>query len=177
MTPQPSNPPEDLETLRRERDAAQEMLNTWFSLASKTEEEVTPILLSGLKGYLKTSKNGGMPSKYADAAYDVLEDFCRLYVGIELVPVLRGIAETIAQAAAEAREAELRDRVNALAEGLENITSDLMNISDNIDNEGDRVYFGSTNDADRLGEIALDLHEQRARRYLLNHPKDQGEEK
>lgn len=90
---------ERIKALEAERDAAKEeaadarsTLSAWFDLATKTEEAVTPILLDGLKGYLRTSKSGGMPADRADAAYDVLEDFCRLYVGRELVPVLRGLA-------------------------------------------------------------------------------------
>ena len=85
--------------IAEQRDAAREdaadarsTLSAWFDLATKAEEAVTPILLEGLKGYLRTAKSGGMPAKQADSAYSVLEDFCRLYVGRELVPVLRGLA-------------------------------------------------------------------------------------
>ncbi|WP_316196657.1 hypothetical protein [Bradyrhizobium sp. SZCCHNS3053] len=67
-------------------------MSAWFDLANKTEEAVTPILMDGLKGYLRVSQNGGMPSKLANNVEAVLQDFCRLYVGKALVPVLRGIA-------------------------------------------------------------------------------------
>lgn len=68
----------------------------WFELSTKTEEAITPILIDGFKGYLRTAKNGGMNSKVADAAESVLADYCRIYAGRELLPVLRGLAETVA---------------------------------------------------------------------------------
>ena len=84
--------PEGIEELRAERDDARSTLAAWFDVATKTVEQVTPILIAGLRGYLRTSKVGGMSDELANAVEAVLEDYCRLYVGRELVPVLRGIA-------------------------------------------------------------------------------------
>lgn len=38
------------------------------------------------------------------------------------------------------------------------ITSPLLNIADGIEDEGDRAFFASTNDADKLKEIAEQLN-------------------
>jgi hypothetical protein len=69
-------------------------MNAWFDLSKKTEAAI-----DGLKGYLRTSKCGGMPTKLANAVEAVLENYCQIYAGRALVPVLRGIAATIATAA------------------------------------------------------------------------------
>lgn len=45
-------------------------------------------------------------------------------------------------------------RYRAIIKGLEHMRSNLRNIVDEISDEGDRAYFGSTNDADLLREIA-----------------------
>ena len=90
--------------LKEQRDDAIEQLKHWFELATKIEEDAVPVVLAGLSGYLRTARNGGMPRDAADAAKNVLEDYCRLYLGRDLVPVLRGIAI----ARAERAEAQCR---------------------------------------------------------------------
>jgi hypothetical protein len=80
-------------TLEREKEDYASTLKAWFDTAKKAEEELIPILLDGLKGYLRTSQNGGMPSEDADTAYAVLEDFCRLYVGKAVVPIIRALRD------------------------------------------------------------------------------------
>jgi hypothetical protein len=76
---------ETIEDLRSTMDA-------WFDMSKKTEEDVTPILTDGLKLYLRRSRSGGMPTKLANSVEAVLVDFCRLYIGNLLLPVLRGLA-------------------------------------------------------------------------------------
>lgn len=44
--------------------------------------------------------------------------------------------------------------VGEIAKRFDHIRSDLNNISRAIEDEGDRAYFGSTNDADELRQIA-----------------------
>jgi hypothetical protein len=44
--------------------------------------------------------------------------------------------------------------MEALATMLLPIVSDLNNIVEAVEDDGDRAWFGSTNDADRLKEIA-----------------------
>jgi len=51
-----------------------------------------------------------------------------------------------------------RDELRAL---LLSIVSELNNIASEIVDEGDRAYFGSTNDADRLKGIAEKLDDWR----------------
>lgn len=84
--------PDEVAALREQVEDLRSTMEAWFELAKKTEEAVTPVLMDGLRMYLRRSRNGGMPTKIADAAEAVLEDYCRLYVGKALVPVLRGLA-------------------------------------------------------------------------------------
>lgn len=58
------------------------------------------------------------------------------------------------------REAERAD----IAKRFDHIRSDLNNIGRAIEDEGDRCYFGSTNDADELRRIA-----DKFERWLLRH--------
>jgi hypothetical protein len=55
-----------------------------------------------LKAYLRRSQNGGMPAKLANSVEAVLEDYCRLYVGKALLPVIRGLAPAPDDPAAKA---------------------------------------------------------------------------
>jgi len=58
---------------------------------------------------------------------------------------------------AEARAELDNSRANSVSRGkkLLRLRAKLIQISDNIEHEGDRAYFGSTNDADELREIFL----------------------
>ena len=101
---------ETVEDLRSTMDA-------WFDLSKKTEEEITPILIDGLKGYLRTAKNGGMSTKAAATAEAVLTDYCRLYAGLALLPVLRGLASSSSEASIDAAVSEdLIERCKELVE-------------------------------------------------------------
>ncbi len=82
--------------LEDERDDAISQLKYWFDLSAKLEEQAAPVVLAGLIGHLRTARNGGMPTDMADAASVVLEDYCRLSLGRDLVPVLRGMSRSLA---------------------------------------------------------------------------------
>lgn len=90
---------EKLAQMADARDDAVSQLKYWFDLSAKTEEQAVPVVLDGIRGYLRTAKNGGMPAEHADIAMSVLEDYCRLSLGRDLVPVLRGIAADISRQA------------------------------------------------------------------------------
>lgn len=55
---------------------------------------------------------------------------------------------------------------------LEPFREALMNIKDDIQDEGDRAYFGSTNDADQFKEIAQTLDDIRWDEHMLPAHKD-----
>lgn len=82
----------EIEKLEEDYIMVESIMSSFFDLAKKTEADIEPILMDGVRGYLRTSKNGGMNPELADAVEAVLADFIRLYAGKALVPVLRGIA-------------------------------------------------------------------------------------
>lgn len=51
----------------------------------------------------------------------------------------------------------LRDEKERYAKMLCKLRDTLIHVSDGIEDEGDRAYFGSTNDADELKEIIKKL--------------------
>lgn len=79
--------------LADECEGAQQSLKAWFDTSKKAEEELTPILLDAIRGYLRTSRAGGMPKELSDAVEGVLADFCEQHAGRAVLPVIRGIAE------------------------------------------------------------------------------------
>lgn len=68
------------------------VMSSFFDISRKTEKEIEPVLMDGIKSYLRVSVNGGMDHNLADAVEAVLADYIRLYAGKALVPVLRSIA-------------------------------------------------------------------------------------
>lgn len=83
------------------------IMSSFFNISRKTEKDIEPVLMDGLKGYLRTSVNGGMDHELANAVEAVLADYIRLYAGKALVPVLRSIASESADQLIES-EAFLR---------------------------------------------------------------------
>lgn len=76
-------------------------------------------------------------------------------------------ASTALLSSAEAKEEAERDKTEAqshralYAKRLHHLNDVLQGVLDDLEDEGDRVYFGSSNDADRLRRIAQsieDLH-------------------
>ncbi|MGY3582327.1 hypothetical protein ACVIGB_000749 [Bradyrhizobium sp. USDA 4341] len=95
MLTEPATLKEALAEIARLKEANADLHSTmdaWFVMSKKIEDEVTSILIDGLEGYLRTSRSGGMPTKLSNAVEAVLKDYCRLYVGKALLPVLRGLA-------------------------------------------------------------------------------------
>lgn len=91
-------------------------MDAWFDLSKKTADDIAPILIDGLKGYLRTAKNGGMSTKAAATAEAILVDYCRLYAGHALLPVLRDL---VSAPGAEPGEPVSRDLVNRCQELLD----------------------------------------------------------
>lgn len=79
-------------------------------------------------------------------------------------PTLRSFAAHRAQGRAEA-EAEIARR-------FDHIRSDLNNIVRALEDEGDRIYLGSTNDADELRQIARAFED-----WLLRHERGEHRSK
>lgn len=94
----------ELSALREERDDAVSTLTAWFDMAAKIEAEAVPVIMGGLRGYIRTARNGGMPDEYAAPALAVLEDYCKLQMGRDLVPVLRGMAAALTHQEKDAQD-------------------------------------------------------------------------
>ena len=94
----------ELSALRDERDDAVSTLTAWFDMAAKIEAEAVPVIMGGLRGYIRTARNGGMPDEYAAPALAVLEDYCKLQMGRDLVPVLRGMAAALTHQEKDAQD-------------------------------------------------------------------------
>ena len=63
--------------------------------------------------------------------------------------------------------------VGEIAKRFDHIRSDLNNISRAIEDEGDRAYFGSTNDADELRQIAQKFEDWLLARERGDHEESQ----
>lgn len=84
---------EQIERLAEDYEMINSIMSSFFNLAKKLEVEIEPVLMDGIRGYLRTSTNGGMDQELADSVEAVLADYIRLYASKDLIPVLRGIAE------------------------------------------------------------------------------------
>lgn len=95
---------DEVARLKGEIEDLNSSFDAWFDLAEKTAEEVGPVLIDGLRAYLRTSRSGGMSARLSNQIEAVLADYCRLYVGNHLTPVLRSLAGTPNGGDPEARE-------------------------------------------------------------------------
>lgn len=78
--------------------------------------------------------------------------------------------EVIARAVAPLLIAHGRESEKAeVAKRFDHIRSDLNNISRAIEDEGDRCYFGSTNDPDELRRVACDFEDWLLREERNEH--------
>jgi hypothetical protein len=64
--------------------------------------------------------------------------------------------------------------MNKLSEELTEIADLMLDVGDRLEDEGDRVFLGSTNDADRIRELARRLEGLAARSEALSSPGGQG---
>lgn len=83
---------EEIARLRSEKADAVATLTAWFDIQSLAAAQITPEFVKAVRGYLRTSRNGGMPKKQSDMIENVLEDFARLYLVQSLWPVLIRLA-------------------------------------------------------------------------------------
>lgn len=97
---------DEVARLKGEIEDLNSSFESWFDLAEKTAEEVGPVLINGLKAYLRTSRSGGMSAKLSNQIEAVLTDYCRLYVGNHLAPVLRGLARAASGGDSDRHEPE-----------------------------------------------------------------------
>ena len=74
---------------------------------------------------------------------------------------LRGLWDADAAQLAKAQQERdnLQARLTARAKSMLRLRNVLAEVHDNIEDEGDRAYFGSTNDADSLRKVWRDLDE------------------
>lgn len=118
--------------LERQRDAAREeaadsraTLSAWFDLAKKAEEAGADVLRDAIGTWLRTSLNGGMPTKHADIVRTAVNEAARLYLWKALVPVLRTIQDE-QRDAAQAEVARLREAAKTAADVIENYDREVI---------------------------------------------------
>lgn len=81
-----------VEALRERAEDAESTLKAWFDTSAKADAEIVPALVDSFKGYLRTSRGGGMPTKQSDAALAAFESWARLYAGLTLTPFLQALS-------------------------------------------------------------------------------------
>lgn len=79
--------------LKDQVGAAQSTLTSWFEIKGLAQKELVPEFIDMVKGYLRTSRNGGMPQEQSDIVENVLEDFAEKYLVLSMWPLLLRIAE------------------------------------------------------------------------------------
>ena len=70
--------------LRDERDNAIDTLNAWFDRRKLAHEVIDETVLNAARGYLRTSRSGGMDKETSDMIEGVIEDMARLSVFADL---------------------------------------------------------------------------------------------
>lgn len=68
-------------------------LKAWFDVKSMAQAQLEPVFIDCMKGYLRTSRCGGMPQEESDLVEAQLENFARLYLVDAVWPMLLRIAE------------------------------------------------------------------------------------
>ena len=70
--------------LRDARDDAIDTLNAWFDRRKLSHDAVDEAVLNAARGYLRTSRSGGMEQSDSDMVEGVIEDMARLSVFADL---------------------------------------------------------------------------------------------
>ena len=70
--------------LRDERDDAIDTLNAWFDRRKLAHEAIDETVLNAARGYLRTSRSGGMDKETSDMIEGVIEDMARMSVFADL---------------------------------------------------------------------------------------------
>lgn len=81
------------DALKNENEDLKSTINSWFDIKSMSKEQLVPVFMDNLRGYLRTSRNGGMPQKQSDLVESVVENFADLYLSSALWPILLRLAE------------------------------------------------------------------------------------
>ena len=124
---------DEAKRLRAERDDAISTLDAWFDRRELVHDAVDQAVLDCAKGYLRTSRVGGMQQEESDTVLAVIEDMARLSVFADLF--IRMDRERL-----EKTEAE-RDRLRA---ALDDIAAAAFWIANEIhigpEDEGRDIY-------------------------------------
>ena len=70
--------------LRDDRDDAIDTLNAWFDRRKLAHEAIDETVLNAARGYLRTSRSGGMDKETSDMIEGVIEDMAQLAVFADL---------------------------------------------------------------------------------------------
>jgi hypothetical protein len=70
----------DAKKAEQRAEDAEHVLKSWFDLRKLGKEQVNQVVIDSTRGYLRTSRSGGMDPDLADAVQDIVEDMARLSI-------------------------------------------------------------------------------------------------
>lgn len=71
------NLPDDPEELKELYRSLESTVNAWWDIRSQNESQVQTLVMDAFAGYLRTSRNGGMPVEDSDMVLAVVEEASR----------------------------------------------------------------------------------------------------
>lgn len=111
----------ELAAAKQEAADARSTLTAWFDLAKKAEHAGADVLRDSLETWMRRALNGGMPSKHAEIARNILDEAARMYLWQALVPVLRGMHD---QAKAEGMQTGAAQMQEKILQAVQQVYSD-----------------------------------------------------
>lgn len=66
--------PDDPEQLKEIIHSMKSQTKAWWDIKAQNEAELKTVIVDAVKGYLRTSRNGGMPKRQSDIVENVLEE-------------------------------------------------------------------------------------------------------
>jgi hypothetical protein len=81
------------EQILDENESLKETIRAWFEVKGLAQSQLEPQFMKAVRGYLRTSRNGGMPQKQSNIVDANMENFARLYLAQTMWPLLLRIAE------------------------------------------------------------------------------------
>lgn len=84
--------PDDPEELKEIIRSMESQTRGWWDIKAQNEAELKTVIIDAVKGYLRTSRNGGMPKKQSDMVENVLEEVAGQMM-FAIWPIILRVAE------------------------------------------------------------------------------------
>lgn len=84
--------PDDPEQLKEIIRSMESQTRAWWDIKAQNEAELKTVIVDAVKGYLRTSRNGGMPKKQSDMVEIVLEEVAGQMM-FAIWPIILRVAE------------------------------------------------------------------------------------